>query len=317
MTTTPFELSLPILGPWRKGNTGVEGVWRFDSGNPGRELLLTALVHGNEICGAWALLDLLSLGVRPQRGAVTLAFCNLAAFDTMDVLNSDASRFVEKDFNRVWGSALQSATPTSAEQRRARELAPIVERADWLLDLHSMHEPGPPLMLTGMLPRNIRWAQQLAAPALVIADLGHRDGVRMRDHQQFDDPSSDKQSLLLECGWHGADSSRTSARDAIARVLNASQLFDDTSAWAPWLMADGANQTAHVVTHAVVARSMNTTFASNWGYGQRVAKAGTVLGSLDDERFVTPYDDCVLIMPSLRQLRPGVTVMRLAQAQTT
>jgi len=28
---------------------------------------------------------------------------------------------------------------------------------------------------------------------------------------------------------------------------------------------------------------------------------------------VTPYDDCVLVMPSLRQARAGVTVVRFAR----
>ena len=31
------------------------------------------------------------------------------------------------------------------------------------------------------------------------------------------------------------------------------------------------------------------------------------------EPVVTPYPDCVLVMPSLRQLRPGVTVVRLGR----
>jgi len=44
-----------------------------------------------------------------------------------------------------------------------------------------------------------------------------------------------------------------------------------------------------------------------------VAEAGTVLGWSDDRSFVTPYPHCTIVMPSLRQLRPGVTVMRLAR----
>ena len=31
------------------------------------------------------------------------------------------------------------------------------------------------------------------------------------------------------------------------------------------------------------------------------------------EPVCTPYDDCVLVMPSVRQLRPGVTTVRLGQ----
>ena len=58
-----FHLPKPDIASWRVGNTGVEGVWQFDSGEPGREVLITALIHGNELCGAWALKGLLEAGV--------------------------------------------------------------------------------------------------------------------------------------------------------------------------------------------------------------------------------------------------------------
>ena len=54
-TVLHFELSAPDISAWRVGNTGTEGVWQFDSGVPGTHVLITALVHGNELCGAWAL----------------------------------------------------------------------------------------------------------------------------------------------------------------------------------------------------------------------------------------------------------------------
>jgi hypothetical protein len=44
-------------------------------------------------------------------------------------------------------------------------------------------------------------------------------------------------------------------------------------------------------------------------------KAGTVIGWSDGQPVVTPYDDCMLVMPSLRQLRPGVTVVRLGKIE--
>jgi hypothetical protein len=31
-----FDLPVPDIAPWRAGNTGVEGVWHFDSGASGR-----------------------------------------------------------------------------------------------------------------------------------------------------------------------------------------------------------------------------------------------------------------------------------------
>ena len=46
---------------------------------------------------------------------------------------------------------------------------------------------------------------------------------------------------------------------------------------------------------------------------QVIEQKGTLIGYEPEQRIVTPYDDCVLVMPSLRQLRPGVTVVRLAR----
>ena len=44
------------------------------------------------------------------------------------------------------------------------------------------------------------------------------------------------------------------------------------------------------------------------------APAGTVLGHDDGEPVTTPYDNCVLVMPSInRPLRAGVTVVRLGR----
>ena len=48
-----FELGRPDIAAWRAGNTGVEGVWHFDSGRSGPAVMISALVHGNELCGAF------------------------------------------------------------------------------------------------------------------------------------------------------------------------------------------------------------------------------------------------------------------------
>ena len=45
----------------------------------------------------------------------------------------------------------------------------------------------------------------------------------------------------------------------------------------------------------------------------QVTEAGTVIGDNDGEPVATPYDDCVLVMPSTRQARTGVTVVRFAR----
>lgn len=308
-----FHPSVPDLAAERLGNTDTPGVWHFDSGLPGRALMLSALVHGNELCGAWALKDLLAAGLRPRRGSLTLAFCNLPAFDRFDLARHDASRFVDEDMNRVW-SAERLDNPISSDRRRAAQLRPWVERADWLLDLHSMHEPGAPLLLTGVLPRNIALARRLKAPQHVIVDAGHKDGVRMRDFAQFGDPARDTAcALLIECGFHGDPAARDVARDMVARMLVASEVMDAADVPADWLQPDAVPQRVLEVTDAVVAPSMDVSFAQPWQGLETLEKAGSVIGWADGRAIVSPYDRCTLVMPSLRQLKPGVTVVRLAR----
>ncbi|MEO8922101.1 MAG: succinylglutamate desuccinylase/aspartoacylase family protein [Caldimonas sp.] len=310
-----FVLPVPALERWREGNTGVEGVWSFDAAEPGPQVLVTALIHGNELCGAWAVLGVLQAGLRPRRGTLTLAFCNLDAFDRFDAADSNESRLVDEDLNRVWGPGL-AARKTTREQRRALELLPFVERADWLLDLHSMSKPGPPLLLTGMQPRNVALARRLGTPLHVVMDAGHSEGRRMRDHGRFVVADGSALSLLLECGEHGELASRDVAIDSVARFLVASGCVSDSDIPMAWRFATPGTQRIFEVTEAVAARSANVRFADEWRTGQTIAEQGTLLGWNDEVAFGTPYPDCMLVMPSLRKLRPGVTVVRLAREVT-
>ena len=317
-----FDLPAPDLGPWRAGNTGTEGVWHFDSGQPGRHVMISALVHGNELCGAWALKGLLASGLRPRRGQLTLAFCNLEAFDRFDAADHDASRFTDEDLNRQWLDERINAGDTR-ERRRAAALRPFVVRADWLLDIHSMHEPSAPLLLTGMQPRNLDLARTMRAPEHIVIDAGHKDGVRMRDYGRFGLPDGDSpgqggdtRSLLIECGFHGDPASRSVAQDQCVRFLAAAGVLDaaELAHLLPgWQQADAPRQWALEVTGPVVARSSHFCFTEAFTGLEVIAQAGTVIGDNDGEPVTTPYDDCVLVMPSTRQARAGVTVVRWAR----
>jgi hypothetical protein len=313
-----FRIAKPELGIWRAGNTGTEGVWRFDSGRPGRHAMVAALVHGNELCGAAALLGLLEAGLRPVRGRLTLAFCNLAAFDRFDAADGDAARFVEQDLNRQWTTE-RLAEGGTLERRRARALSAAVAEADWLLDLHSMHEPSPPLCLTGLFDENVALALAMRAPADIVVDAGHADGVRMRDFGHFgtaEGMAAGARSLLVECGFHGDPASLDVARDQCRRFLVASGVMDSVpidAALPGWLQPDAPGQRVLRVTGGAVARTKDASFVEPFQGLESIERAGTVIGHDGMAPIATPHDDCVLIMPSLRQALPGVTIVRFAR----
>jgi predicted deacylase len=310
-----FRLAPPDLARWRHGNTGTQGVWQFESPEPGPSVAITALIHGNELCGAWAvsqLLDVLHDGAKLRRGRLTLAFCNLRAFDRFDAASPHASRFVEEDLNRQW-SPERLATGSSIERRRAAELRPWLEDADCLLDLHSMHEEGSPLLLTGTQPRHVDFVRALGVPGTVVIDAGHAEGKRMRDFGRFGEDAGDARSVLIECGYHGDPDSRLVAQDAVHRLLALTGVVDVQDLPPQWRLERPPAQWALEVTDAVVAETMDFRFAFTPGDLQLIERKGTVIGHEQGRDIVTPYDDCVLVMPSLRQLRPGVTVVRLAR----
>jgi predicted deacylase len=306
------RVARPDISRARDGNTGVEGVWQFPSGHPGRHVLVTALIHGNEFSGARALVRLLDAGLRPKRGVLTVALCNLEAFDRFDAAHPDAARFVDEDMNRVW-TPERLADPSTRERRRALQLLPFVESADWLLDLHSMHEPSPPLLLTGTSWRDLSIARRLGTPSHVVIDPGHREGRRLRDFGQFGpDGRPDAASLLLEAGHHFDAQAQEVAEDVLGRFLDLSGIVDPQDVPHDWLRATPGVQSELTVTHAYVAKSMAFRFSGTYTGLEVIESAGSVIAHDGDVPVCTPYDNCVLVMPSVRQLRPGVTVVRFA-----
>ena len=204
--------------------------------------------------------------------------------------------------NRVWSEDKLSAP--NSQERRAAQIRPWVERSDWLLDFHSMSNSDVPLQLTGMEQRNIDLALALGNPATIIADAGHAAGVRMRDYGRFGQAGDNgTRSLLIECGFHGAPEAHGVALDQLARFLLAADTVDRADLPAAWFAPDAGAQRALRVTHAVAAKSADFRFAQPWKGLETLPRAGDLIGWSEGEPVVTPYDDCVLIMPSTANLR--------------
>ncbi|TMJ29283.1 MAG: succinylglutamate desuccinylase [Alphaproteobacteria bacterium] len=306
----PIEFAFPELRKWEKGAAPYIHV--FDSGKPGPTVMVAALTHGNEVSGAVVVDALLDKGLRPRKGALILGFNNIEAYHSFDPRTPFKSRMIDEDFNRTWGRLGQPAT--TVETRRAQLVKPFVERADLLLDLHSMHDDGVPLMLAGPLAKGVEFAKQVGTPVDIIADSGHAAGMRMRDYGGFGDPKSAKNALLIETGQHWRASSVTVAQDVTARFLVASGVVGPADLPADWKQPTPAKQRVVEVTHAIATKRGNFIPARQFEGQEVIAKAGTVLGHDDGEPVTTPYDDCVLVMPAVnRPLRAGVTVVRLGR----
>ncbi|SDY88516.1 Succinylglutamate desuccinylase / Aspartoacylase family protein [Collimonas sp. OK242] len=310
----PIEIAFPDLLPYSAGNTGIPYVYSFSSQGDGPHVMINALTHGNEVCGAIVVKALLDLGLKPRRGKLTLSFANVEGYQRFDPLRPDASRFIDQDLNRVWTrEVLDDRERDSSELRRARAMLPVIDTVDLLLDIHSMHERSAPLIVSGPLPKGIALARQLNIPQHVISDAGHPEGRRMRDYGAFGDNASARNALLIECGQHWEAASVRVAKHSTARFLLLAGVIERSDLPHDWWPEQSAASIVIKVTQPVVASSMNFRFAGAYTGLETFAEQGTVIGWDSGQPITTPYPDCVLVMPSLRQLRPGVTVLRFGR----
>ncbi|HTR59809.1 MAG TPA: succinylglutamate desuccinylase/aspartoacylase family protein [Casimicrobiaceae bacterium] len=308
----PIEIGFPELSPHAAGNTGVAYAWSFAARRPGPHVVLQALTHGNEVCGAIALDWALREKLRPTRGTLTMVFANVAAYRKFDRADPFSSRCVDEDFNRLWSAAVLDGPRDSVELKRARELRPLYDRADYLLDLHSMSEPCPPLAMAGLRRKGVDLARAIRAPQYVIIDGGHSAGRRLRDYAFFDDAEDPRTALLVECGQHWEHAAPQVAKQSVLRFLRhfdmiAPALLDanlDASPLAPQKLVE--------VTTTVTIGSDEFAFTMSVKAMQTIVRAGTVYAIDGSTEIRTPHDDCVLIMPTRRPKR-GETAVRLGR----
>lgn len=311
----PVELSAPDISAHRHSATGTEYVHTFDSGKPGPHVMVNALTHGNEICGAIVVDRLLRSAVRPIRGRLTLAFANVAAFLRFDPANPYATRFVDEDFNRIWTPATLDGPGRSVELDRARALRPHIDAADYLLDIHSMLEPSPPVMICGPLDKGIGFAFEVGVPEHVVSDAGHSNGTRMRDYGGFGDPASPKNALLVECGQHWERAAERVASQATWRFLARLGVVDPAQAAREIDPGQLAPQRLIRVTDAVIANSPAFRFTRPFSGLDVVPHAGDVIAWDGETPVRAPYDNCVLVMPVPHNVKTGLTAVRLGRLE--
>ncbi len=133
----------------------------------------------------------------------------------------------------------------------------------------------------------------------------------MRDFAAFSTPGGDKSALLVECGQHWK---RESREVAIAVCFHFLRVFEAIPAERAHAGAPLPAGPQHVieVTEAITAGTGAFRFAEDYVGLEVIACTGTTIAYNGDTPVTTPYDDCVLIMPS-RRLKAGQTAIRFGR----
>ena len=311
----PVELIAPDLSAYKVGNTGVDYVTTLDSGKPGPHVMINAVTHGNEICGAIAVDHLFRHGIKPTHGRLSLAFVNHMAFSRFDPNYPRYSRLVDEDINRVWVEERLDGDEDNIELRRARELRPIFDTVDHLLDIHSMGTLSPALMLCNGLNKEVKIARQIGYPGHIVCGSGHVRGKRLIEYTPFNDIANQKTALLVECGQHWAKSTATHALDTALYFLSAVDFIDPDFFAAHVTDNDPAPQRVLEVTTGLTTETDYFHFVEDFKGLEQFPEAGTVIATDGEKPVTTPHDDCILVMPN-PHARKGMRVLRFARDVT-
>ena len=304
------ELEAPDIEPYKKSNVGVDFVTTFDSGKPGPHVMINAVTHGNEICGAIALDILFKDNIRPINGKLTLAFVNHLAYSTFDPSAPSLSRFIDEDFNRVWVEERLDGQEKTAELQRARELRPVFDEVDLLLDIHSMGTFSKPLMICNGLEKERKFVKEVNFPSHIMCGSGHVVGKRLIEYTPFNDTRNNKVALLVECGQHWAADTGVVALDTALHFLRACNVVDINFINDRLSPAAKDPELAEMwdVTDGITALTDDFQFCEEYVGMEIIESEGTKIAQDGDLDIRTPYDNCLLMMPNHR---PGAGVRKL------
>ena len=290
---------------------------------PGPALLVLGAVHGNEVCGTHAIMQLLQEidggAISIERGSVTFVPI------TNPLAHQLKRRFGDRNLNR---NMAPSAIPQDFEDRIANVLCPLLDAHDVLLDLHSFHTGGAPFVMIGpqnnsgtlepfaLAAQEMQLALHTGAPRIVEGWLDtYARGVQRRAANAAENINARSQTLVtdpnygvgtteymrarggyavtLECGQHDDPAGIGVARHAILQTLG---LLGITSAQpTPPTSAPEILRLIDVTDKA----HAGDTFSREWRSFDAV-KAGEVIGVRQSGAEVKAQGDGYVVFPNPR-----------------
>ena len=270
---------------------------------PGPSLVVLGAVHGNEVCGAHAIVraidDLTHGRLRLLRGRLTLVpVANPLAF-------AQVTREGQRNLNRRF---LPQPDPQDYEDRITHQLAPLLAQHEVLLDLHSFHTPGDPFAMVG--PRNNSGAREpfaRAAEEMALAralgaqqvvegwlevydraaglrgELPDDEGIGTNEYMR----SQGGYAVTIECGQHEDPEAIDVATRAIHGALAHLELAHVP---APPRFAGPAARLKDVV----LRESPADRLAQDWHSFDAVQAGDVIAHRADGTPVAAPYDGCVL-----------------------
>lgn len=256
----------------------------------GPTILFLGAVHGNEKCGTRAMKraiqSIVSRKIHLLKGKVVF----------VPIANPLAYRknrhFVQENLNRI---IKRTKHPRSYEARLANELCGLIEKADVVVDLHSMTAKGKPFYYLDVPNKKNRALGTILGPKLAVTGWPELYRKLGRDDGTSDTVSYatrlGKLALILECGQHGDSSATAVAYRAILNSLKHYGLIKG--------VVKPRTSKEVRVKDVFFRGSARERFSKNWNHFDFVKKGQSLI--IDDSAVVVraPYTGYI-VMPNAK-----------------
>lgn len=200
-----------------------QGIIRLSSRQDGPKAMLVGGFHGNEPCGVATNLtlaqELVSGSRRLMRGAVTLAFGNLAA------IKANVRPLGDGDANRLFKDRIKHAVSPELVVRVA-DIKAQVQVGTYCLDLHSLSSASPPMGFCG--EGRERDARLLPVKKIVVFDRQFQKHV-VGSFVGWAVNRGAAAGLVVECGQHDDPNSIVVAQDNARAFLDSVGITSPTT----------------------------------------------------------------------------------------
>lgn len=266
----------------------VEGITYFSgNGQSDKSVCIMGSSHGNERIGAAVLEELRGiLTASDLRSDVYLVLGNPEAYRAN-------KRYINTDMNRLFGADRDVMAPgDNVEEKRVAEIAPVLSRSHYLLDIHSTIKPSVPFVYCEPDAEHMSLATLMGVEYIVSSSPDFRPADLVTSADNFVDRHGGL-GITFESGYHKNEL-------AVGDVLTRTKLFLQRTGACNFGLPEPENTPESkrlTIYNHVVPQSNSFTFARDF-HSFDTVKMGDLIGN-DGDQEVRAEKDSYIIFPKI------------------
>ncbi len=256
---------------------------KFDSFKKGKNLLVLGAIHGDEICGPKAIInvieDIKNNRINIKSGSVTfIPICNPEAY-------RQNKRFIDVNLNRTFKTI---ASPVKYEEVISQKIMKYIDDCDYLLDIHSMPTDGLKFAFLDVNKSSVKEFVKIQNFQHIM--IGWNELFNEEDNSTCGYGfKKNKICTTIECGNHNNPESVSVAKMSILNSLAFLNISDCQ-------LTIDKTLPKYIKMEKIFYKTKKGEMTKNWEHLDKVRK-GEIIAKYDDGEFIKSDEDCLMIMP--------------------